>query len=66
MRGMSPCDKPECTWSEAHRALCEARSVCRMADIEKRREYLALVEKHRGKEAADQLREAVKKEWEKQ
>jgi hypothetical protein len=34
-----------------------------MEDIEARREYLARVEKHRGKEAADSLREAVKKEW---
>jgi hypothetical protein len=65
MCGKAPCDKPNCTWSEIHRRLCEARWVCALPNLEVRQAYLTQVEKARGKPATDQLRQDVKLEWEK-
>ena len=44
---------------EAHRRACEAREVLRWP-LEQRREYLAAVERQRGKVAADILRAEIK------
>ena len=33
MCGHHPCDKPNCTHGEAHRAACEARTVIRASSL---------------------------------
>ena len=53
-----------CTSCEDHRAECEARFVLEMPLIESRREYLRKVEKSRGFEAANGLRDVMKAVWE--
>ena len=49
--------------SERYREACEVRYVLAIHGTEKRRAYLCLCEKHRGKAAADRLRDAVRAEW---
>ena len=63
MCGQSPCLSPTCTWSEAHRAACEAREVMRWSG-EECREYYARVRAVRGQDSAAGLIAAVNLEWE--
>ena len=49
--------------SEAYRHECEVRHVCNMPSADIRREYLDMVEKKRGKELADTLRNDVRALW---
>ena len=58
MCGLKPCDKPDCTWSEAHRALCEAMTVAEWSR-DKRSAYYKDVDLKRGRKAATDLVEAV-------
>ena len=58
MCGPRPCDKPDCTWSEAHRALCEAKTVAEWIR-DKRSAYYKDVDLKRGRKAATDLVEAV-------
>ena len=58
MCGRSPCGKPDCTWSEAHRALCEARTVAAW-NRDARISYYKQVDLKRGRKAATDLVEAV-------
>lgn len=51
MCGRSPCDKTDCTWSESHRARCEAQAVA-VWDREKRLKYYEDVRLRRGDNAA--------------
>jgi hypothetical protein len=62
MCGHQPCDKPSCTWGEAHRLQCEARQVMRW-DRLTRLAYYADVKKKRGQAAAQHLIEETKKQW---
>jgi hypothetical protein len=62
MCGPKPCDKPDCTWSEAHRARCEARTVMRWPNSERKR-YYGMVAEKRGSDAARQLVADVSTEW---
>jgi hypothetical protein len=50
---------------EAHRAACEARHVANMESNEARAEFINLVAKHRGPEAAQALRVAAYREMRK-
>lgn len=50
------------TSSEEHRAACEARYLARRPAHEIT-EFLELVEKRRGKEAADKLRKDAREAW---
>ena len=61
MCGRSPCESKTCTWSEPHRAACEAREVMRW-DGEARRAYYAKVRAVRGQDAAAGLIAAVNRE----
>lgn len=49
--------------SEEWRHACEVRHIVAMASVSERREYLGMVEKRRGKEAGDKLRDSVSREW---
>lgn len=49
--------------SEAWRAECEARHCLDHYSLEERREYLALVAKHRGADGRKQLEDSIMKEW---
>jgi len=49
--------------SEAWRAECEARYVCKLKTKAERLEYLKGVEQKRGIEGADKLREDVRRLW---
>ena len=49
--------------SEAWRHECEARMVAARPTLDERRDYLATVERRRGKAAADGLRETIKEIW---
>ncbi|WP_147289944.1 DUF7696 family protein [Crenobacter cavernae] len=51
------------SYGEAHRARCEARSVCRMLLNGRKDEYLAGVRRIRGADAAKTLEEAARGEW---
>ena len=62
MCGPKPCDKPDCTWSEAHRARCEARTVMRWPEMERKAYYVMVAEK-RGEEAARKLTLDVSEAW---
>ncbi len=64
MCGPKPCDKPDCTWGESHRAACEARAVLQWPR-EQRAEYYEKVRRWRGQEAAQRLIADVRREWEK-
>lgn len=50
------------TYTEAHRFACEVRDVAGLDDNPARAAYLKLVEKHRGANAAQRLRDAVWKQ----
>ena len=52
------------SWSEEHRAECEARHVLAMANIHLRRIYLADVTKRRGEVAGKALGDLVRAVWE--
>lgn len=52
--------------SEEFRAECEARAVCAMPTPAARREFLALVEKHRGPRAREELERSARLIWEAQ
>lgn len=52
--------------AEEWRFACEVRSVLAMKGVAWRREYLNLVESRRGKGPADALRDAVRREWDRQ
>ena len=54
MCGRHPCEKPNCTHSESHRAACEARTVIGWPQSQ-RRSYYALVQKNRGDNAMREL-----------
>jgi len=62
MCGALPCDKPDCTHSEAHRAACEARTVMRWPRS-RRQDFYALVKKVRGEQAARELSQNVSDEY---
>jgi hypothetical protein len=64
MCGASPCDKPDCTHSERHRAACEARTVMRWPKG-MRQEFYGLVKRKRGEEAAKALAADVSTEYRK-
>ena len=71
MAGITKClcvdcsETPDYRYTEQFRHLTEVDMVIRMKTIEERREYLAGVEKQRGKAAADRLRVDVLKGWHK-
>jgi len=50
--------------SEDWRHECEARAIAARPTLAERREYLDLVERRRGKPAADRLRATMKQLWE--
>lgn len=50
-------------YSEAWRIECEARSVLRIRTLEARQDRLRLIEKKRGKRAADQIKDAMLAVW---
>lgn len=50
-------------YGEAHRARCEARSVCRMLLNGRKDEYLAGVRRIRGADTAKALEDAARGEW---
>lgn len=62
MCGPNSCESPQCTWSEAHRAACEARTVMRWPR-ENRASYYAEVKKKRGEKARADLVAAVNAAW---
>ncbi|HEX8885954.1 MAG TPA: hypothetical protein VF797_15810 [Noviherbaspirillum sp.] len=51
------------TSSPEHRAACEARYVLDKPTLEARRDYLALVEKMRGKDGRKALEVSMTEEW---
>lgn len=63
MCGAKPCESMTCTWSDTHRAACEARWLLTLPKPN-RLAYLAQVAKHRGQMAADSLRADVMTLWE--
>lgn len=52
-----------CTWSEAWRHECEARHVCDLPTLNKRRDYLLAIRDKRGDKAWLQLRATVEQVW---
>lgn len=64
MCGHHPCDKPDCTHGEAHRAACEARTVMRWPRGS-RQEFYGLVKRLRGETAAKALAADVSAEYRK-
>ena len=59
MCGANSCEKPDCTWSQSHRQKTEAQDVAkryRKSGANAVKEYLSLVAKNRGQQAADVLR----------
>lgn len=62
MCGADPCDKPDCTHSEQHRAECEARTVMRWPRAQ-RQDYYDKVKRARGEKAAKELAAAVSEQW---
>ena len=51
--------------SEAWRAECEARHCLDWYSLQERRDYIALVLKHRGEQGRKYLEEAIMAEWKK-
>ena len=51
--------------TEMWRLECEARHCLDWYDKEERQKYLAMVEKHRGKQGVDYLKSAIMVEWKK-
>lgn len=64
MCGSQPCDQPTCTWSEAHRSSCEARTVMHWPG-EQRKEFYNRVKTSRGADAVAALIADVNREWRK-
>lgn len=68
---MTACQYPSCTptpsptYSEDHRAKCEARFVCSLPTLESRKAYLSMVERKRGQAATESLKKEVAEEWKK-
>lgn len=62
---MTPNDGPIDTYSEEWRRICEARHVMKL-EKEKRREYYQKVAENRGREAAQELKDEVNRQWEAQ
>lgn len=54
------------TYSEEWRHACEIRMVLAMPSRERRAAYLALVERHRGKAAADRMKAELTRVWNEQ
>lgn len=54
------------TSSEQYRAICEARYVMKMRDVEARREYIRGVQERRGIESANKLRADIYQIWKEQ
>lgn len=52
-----------CTWSEAWRHECEARHVCNLPSLYKRREYLLAIRDKRGEPAWLKLRDTISQVW---
>lgn len=51
-------ENPAPTWTEAHRLACEVRSILSMP-LEDRRRFLRIVERERGQEATQRLKNAL-------
>jgi hypothetical protein len=64
MCGHHPCDKPDCTHSERHRAVCEARTVIRMPQ-DKVPDFYGRVKSARGESAYHRLVADVSAEYRK-
>lgn len=62
MCGMNPCDKPECTWGEAHRKRCEAKTILSWPKST-RLAYVADVKKKRGERSAQELIDEATALW---
>lgn len=62
MCGPAPCTKPDCTWSEKHRAECEAREVLGWEKA-RRLAYYGQVKAKRGEAAMQRLVDEVKRQW---
>ena len=62
MCGHHPCDKPDCTHSERHRAVCEARTVIRMPQ-DKVPDFYGRVKSARGESAYHRLVADVSAEY---
>ena len=58
-------DTPAETYTERHRIECEARHVCKIETPEGLADYLKGIEEKRGFEAMIELRNEVKRQWEK-
>ena len=54
---------PRDTYTEEWRHECEINSVLRMPTRERHAAYLALVERHRGKAAADRIKQELLRAW---
>ena len=65
MCGRAPCDKPDCTWSEAWRFECECRHVLSMSK-DRRADWYKGVQKARGEESMERLKNGVKELWQQQ
>lgn len=63
MCGVSRCELAWCTWGELHRMECEARYVLKL-DKPKRVDHYIAVSKIRGLDAATQLKQEVRRQWE--
>ena len=62
-RGCPHCEAGGYTYSEAYRRECEARYVAQLPGREARAEYLKAVAQHRGRGAAERLRQDVLALW---
>lgn len=58
MCGHKPCDKQQCTWSEEHRAMCEAKTVAAW-EKQRRMDYYGEVRNKRGDDSSRRLVAAV-------
>ncbi len=58
MCGHKPCDKQKCTWSEEHRAMCEAKTVAAW-EKQRRMDYYGEVRNKRGDDSSRRLVAAV-------
>lgn len=62
MCGRQPCERDDCTWSEAFRFQCEAREVMRKP-FDVRQAYYKDVLKMRGEPAQKKLINEVNQQW---
>jgi hypothetical protein len=60
---MAKCEKPNCTWGEAHRLACLARAVAKLPGLEVRREWIRKFRAGNGDVAADNLEREIKAQW---